>query len=671
MSFASILSRAHRIIRKRPGYVLERVTREVHCELDRWIAPPRQRRLGRARLLALSTASSIDELWQRLRNRPFPAITVPVTAAALEQIEPGESERVRVAAEQACRRIVKVLGMDPVALGSPIDWSRDYRVGLGWDPGFARAIDYVNRDRPSDVKIPWEISRLQWLIPVGQAYLLTGDNRYATVVRDVIDEWITGNPLAYSVNWACTMEAAMRLFTWTWFFHVFAGNISWGDETFRVRFLSMLYLHGDFTLRHIEKADINGNHYIADLAGLVFAGLFFGKVGDAERWAQLGWAGLVKELQKQVFADGVDYEASCAYHRLVFELFMWAALYRRSLGFDIPPDYEQRLRLMARFSAIYTRADGSSPLWGDADDARTLPFGGQPLGDHRYMAGLAAIAFGDSELASWLDPSRSELLWTFGPERVAKFPAVSPKPPPSAAFREGGCYIMRDGATHIFIDCGPIGLAGRGGHGHNDALSFEAWLDGAPLLIDCGSYVYTASFEQRNRFRSTNSHNTPMVDQEEINRFDPNDLWNLHDDARPVCLQDRDDETEYLFTGMHHGYERLGIEIRRTIRFDKRARSLEVHDRVNGTGRHAIAIPFHLAPGVSVRTGAPGLQLNSADRTFEVTGTGNGWSLEVEPCLVSPSYGVALNSQRLAWKRVGNLPADLRVLIRPAREPER
>jgi uncharacterized heparinase superfamily protein len=230
---------------------------------------------------------------------------------------------------------------------------------------------------------------------------------------------------------------------------------------------------------------------------------------------------------------------------------------------------------------------------------------------------------------------------------------------------------MRDGATHIFIDCGPIGLAGRGGHGHNDALSFEAWLDGAPLLIDCGSYVYTASFEQRNKFRSTNSHNTPMVDQEEINRFDPNDLWNLHDDARPVCLQDRDDETEYLFTGMHHGYERLGIEIRRTIRFDKRARSLEVHDRVNGTGRHAIAIPFHLAPGVSVRTGAPGLQLNSADRTFEVTGTGNGWSLEVEPCLVSPSYGVALNSQRLAWKRVGNLPADLRVLIRPAREPER
>ena len=76
-------------------------------------------------------------------------------------------------------------------------------------------------------------------------------------------------------------------------------------------------------------------------------------------------------------------------------------------------------------------------------------------------------------------------------------------------------------AITYFIDCGPIGLAGRGGHGHNDALSFEAWLEGAPLVIDRGSFVYTGSFEKRNEFRSTASHNTPSVDGEEINRFDP------------------------------------------------------------------------------------------------------------------------------------------------------
>src|SRR5262249_1602281 len=185
---------------------------------------------------------------------------------------------------------------------------------------------------------------------------------------------------------------------------------------------------------------------------------------------------------------------------------------------------------------------------------------------------------------------RSELTWIFGPERVAGFPRVPASVPPSSAYGSGGCYIMRDGATHVFIDCGPVGLAGHGGHGHNDALSFEAWLDGAPLLVDCGSYVYTASFEQRNRDRSTSFPHTPMVDQQEINRFvHPDNLWNLHDDARPICSSWHSDENEDLFVGQHRGYERLGVEVQRTIRFDKKLRSLEIIDRLSGQGNHQVA----------------------------------------------------------------------------------
>ena len=31
---------------------------------------------------------------------------------------------------------------------------------------------------------------------------------------------------------------------------------------------------------------------------------------------------------------------------------------------------------------------------------------------------------------------------------------------------------------HVLIDAGPVGMAGRGGHGHNDCLAFDAMLDG-------------------------------------------------------------------------------------------------------------------------------------------------------------------------------------------------
>jgi hypothetical protein len=634
--------------------------------LDRWLAPIREKRLDRARLIQMGRAASIDELWERFRARPYPAVTTPLDASVLDQVQPGESNRILRAAERACASIVDLLGTGPVSLGPSIDWAYDYRAKLGWLPSFARAIDYVNRDRPSDIKIPWEISRLQWVIPAGQAYLITGDERYASFVRDILQDWIDKNPLAYTVNWSCTMEAALRLFTWSWLFHVFAGSLSWSEEVFRADFLASLYLHGDFTRRHIEQADINGNHYTADLSGLVVAGHFFGDFGDAPRWRDIGWSGLQEEILKQVFADGVDFEASCPYHRLVLELFLWPALFRIAAGEAVPEPYAERLLAMSRFVAAYARSDGSSPLWGDADDARALPFGGQALGDHRYLIGMAGIALDDRELISRFGGSRSELMWVFGAQTAAALPVTPDVPMVSAAFPDGGVYVMRHGDSHVFIDCGPLGLAGRGGHGHNDALSFEAWLCGAPLVIDRGSFVYTASFDDRNAFRATASHNTPCIDGEEMNRFDPDNLWSMQNDARAECRRWQSDGHRDVFVGMHHGYERLGVNVEREIVLDKSSDTLTIADRITGRGQHDVTIPFHLASGVSCEEFGCGVRLYSRGRAFDVTAAGSGWQLTIEPTTISPSYGVALPSQRLLWRRSGALPAGLELTVVPA-----
>ena len=116
---------------------------------------------------------------------------------------------------------------------------------------------------------------------------------------------------------------------------------------------------------------------------------------------------------------------------------------------------------------------------------------------------------------------------------------------------------MRNAVDHVFVDCGRIGLADRGGHGHNDCLSFEAVLDGVRLVSDCGSFVYTRSFEERNRFRSTASHNTPIVDGQEINRLRPELLWDLEYDAKPELRRFETSDTRDVFVGAHAGYRRL------------------------------------------------------------------------------------------------------------------
>jgi hypothetical protein len=250
----------------------------------------------------------------------------------------------------------------------------------------------------------------------------------------------------------------------------------------------------------------------------------------------------------------------------------------------------------------------------------------------------------------------AEAAWLVGPAAVA---TAAASPPRSAAFASGGVYVLRSGDDHVFIDCGPVGLAGRGGHGHNDCLSFEATLAGTKVIVDSGSYVYTASAEWRNRFRSTAAHNTPMVDGEEQNRI-PHSLWQLADDAVPeVELAE-----QHRFRGAHSGYRRLAQPVRpvRTIALDPERHTLVVHDAFGGEGEHDVEVPLHVAPGFDVSTDG------SSVGPFRLYRRGD-WRCSTEESWVSPSYGVRVRSTKIVFRRSGLL-AELFVVLAPTAVPE-
>jgi len=664
-----------RALDKPPSVIARRVAYEASAEAERYLAPWRAARFDGRQLVKATGDTDLEWLWRRLAARPYPAYTSGVDVPAHGALCPGDEPLILAAAADALAHRVTLLGPVPVELGAEIDWSRDFKSGVTWPRRYMRDIECVNPDDDSDVKVPWELSRLQWLMPAGQAYLLTGEERYAEGVRATLESWMAANPYAQSVNWSCTMEAALRVFSWTWFFRVFHASRSWADSAFRERFLCALYLHGDFTERHLEISDVNGNHCTADAAGLVFAGLFFGQGVDAGRWMKRGWSLLSEELPRQVYPDGVDFEASVAYHRLVAELFLLPALYRQACALDVPDRYRERLIAMARFSAAYSRPDGTSPLWGDADDARALPFGRQELTDHRYLVGLAGAAFGVQELVNASAGPRGEAFWLLGPPLAGSLPASAtpPQPPGSTAFPDGGFYVMRNAVDHVFIDCGPVGLAGLGGHGHNDCLAFEAALDGVQLVRDCGLFVYTASVAERNRFRSTAYHNTPRVDGQEINRIDPRRLWTFENDARPQLLAFETGPERDRFRGSHTGYSRLSPPVTpvRSIELDHRGHSLVVHDRFDGTGDHRLEVPLHLAVGVEATLCSPGhVELRAAGRRFVLAWDPHeAWALEIGSGRIAPSYGVALPVVRLLFRREGPLEPGLTLRIAPQAAP--
>jgi len=115
------------------------------------------------------------------------------------------------------------------------------------------------------VKVPWELSRLQWLLPVGQAYLLTAEERFAAGARGVFEQWLGANPVGQTVNWALAMEPAMRIFQLDMAVpRCSPASRAWADpDCSGLGFFCSLYQHGQFVARHIERADVNGNHFTA------------------------------------------------------------------------------------------------------------------------------------------------------------------------------------------------------------------------------------------------------------------------------------------------------------------------------------------------------------------------------------------------------------------------
>ena len=347
---------ARKALTKPPRVVLRRAWAEAAVRTERVRGPARARKLGERALLQALGDRSLDACWDRLRARPF--LVPEITRVDLERVAPGETERVLAAAARAEARELDLLGTGMFPLGRPADWHTDIRSGTTWPPAWWRTLDYAQLGRPSDVKVPWEISRLQWLL-AGRPGIPARSRRAprASAVRETLEEWIGQNPYGESVNWATAMEAAIRIFTFTWLFHALGGSESWRDPSFRLDFLRAIYLHGDFVARNLELSDVNGNHLDADAAGIVFAGLFFGSGRAPARWAERGWSLLVAELPRQVTPDGVDFEMSTAYHRLVTELFLLPALLRRRLGLPVP-------------RAVRRAARGDGPVRGHVHASR-------------------------------------------------------------------------------------------------------------------------------------------------------------------------------------------------------------------------------------------------------------------------------------------------------------
>lgn len=503
-----------------------------------------------------------------------------------------------------CNHNFNILGSGKINFGKQLDWHLDFKSGHQWNKNekFTSFEKLISLQDSSDIKIPLELSRFQHLVTLGKAYWLADSEKHAKEFVDEIENWIENNPVGFGVNWSIPMDVAIRVINWIWGYCFFMNSKNLTNG-FKLKFLKNLFLHGKYIFNNLEVGWVRGNHFISDLTGLIFLGIFVPKSKESTRWFKFGKRMLFKEIEYQIHKDGVDFEASIGYHRLVTEMILSDVILLKKNSIEIPKNILEKLEKMIEFIMYYTKPDGKCPIIGDNDNGRLHNLANNDINDHRYLLSIGAVLFNRKDFKGFYKEFNEEAFWLLGARGLKTFEKIpsQQKIVTSKDFRDAGYYIMRKDNLYMNIRCGDVGLAGHGGHGHCDCLSFELFAKDKTFIIDPGTYVYTADKNMRNLFRSTKYHNTLVVDGKEINRFKKDkisELFAMNFDAVPKLNTWEVTDKYDVFDGEHDGYHRLEHPVthRRRIQFNKKGQHWIITDILTGKGKHLFEWYFHFAP---------------------------------------------------------------------------
>lgn len=550
------------------------------------------------------------------------------TAAELRSRWPDTAARIVEQADRVFEGKFDLLGFKNLSFGDPIDWHFEPLSGKRIPLEHWSKLDYLDAGVAGDKKIVWELNRHQYFMKLGQAFLLTGDERYARVFANHLEAWMNANPPKRGINWASSLEVAFRSISWLWGLHFFKHVLPAGTMKSALKFL---YLNARHLESYLSTYFSPNTHLTGEALGLFYIGTLLPEFDEAPRWRRLGHDILVEQIPVHVLPDGVYFEQSSYYHRYTTDFYLHFLILSRVHGIPPPQIAEDALVSLLDHLLYITRPDGTTPFFGDDDGGRLLMLDARAPNDFRPSLATGAVLFQRGDYKFVAGDAAEELLWLLGPEGLREYDAIEAHEPAetSRAFPDGGYFVMRDGwtreANYLLFDCGPHGALNCG-HAHADALSIEVAAKGRTVLVDPGTYTYTGSKELRDWFRSSQAHNTVTLDGVSSSVPDGAFTWKTTAHCR---LLDWITTEQYVYVAGEQG----GVV--RSIMFRK-GKYWVIHDTLKSATNHTADIYFHFNSTANACLEEGAIHETESGLTIRVLGRGR-WIEENQ--WISHCYG--------------------------------
>ena len=353
-----------------------------------------------------------------------------------------------------------------------------------------------------DIKFIWEPSRFNWSIRLGQAYVLTKDEKYANFFWTKYADFKRSNPLNCGPNWSSAQEVALRLIAWV----ITLNLLRTSDESCEINLREIsadIADHADRIMATLSYAKAqNNNHLISEAVGLYTAGTFIGYHPRASKWRSLGKRLFEKAIKRQIDQNGEYIQHSTNYHRMMLALSLWMLILSRINDEIFSNDTTNKINNAIHW--IWNMTDlqsGKVPNLGHNDGSLILPFSTADFSDFRPIIQAASKVFLGINL---LPPGQFDdlALW-LGIENNADDHSETKRKFRSPRIGNEESWGTLRSAQYTTRPA------------HADQLHVDLWYQGNNVLMDAGTYQYNACPPWDNGLSGTGVHNTVTLQKKD------------------------------------------------------------------------------------------------------------------------------------------------------------
>lgn len=444
-----------------------------------------------------------------------------------------------------------------------------------------------------DIKLVWELSRMDWVLALAQA-ARQGDSNALAKLNNWLADWCLKNPPYRGPNWKCGQEASIRVM------HLAMTALILDQVKQPLQgvrdFISVHLARIAPTVQYAMAQD--NNHGTSEAAALFIGGNWLAALGDSRGrcWAKTGRRWLENRAARLIGEQGSFSQYSLNYHRVMLDAFCMVEIWRQRMNLPAFSDrwYKRTVASSEWLRHMINPINGDGPNVGANDGARLLQLTSTAYRDYRPTVQLAMALF-TARRAYASGPWDDALRWL-----GVTMPDEAASEPCDYVANDGGFAVLRRGQCMVMLRYPRYKFRPS----HADALHLDFWVRDQNILRDAGTYSYNTDSRLMAYFGGTVSHNTIQFDDRDqmprLSRFLLGD-WLNADFMEPL-------ERDSTGTRFAAGYtDKQGA--RHCRRVCLRDKTLSVMDEVAGFTQKAV-LRWRLSPdGWKATITAAGVQV--------------------------------------------------------------